>query len=335
MHRTTYGAAVAAAMMMFSAAGPICAQETTGGVPLVPDKQLETVVPGQTGTVSITLTDSEDGRSKEGVELGMIQVADIVNGDYQPRDLFAMLDADLNAIETAQQMEDIARQYMALIDKNDIEVTSVKTDMNGQIQMKDLGVGVYLIYMIDAADFEFVAPFLVAIPTFNEVDGQMSYDLDVFPKHSQLPKFEVNKVDSQTGKNITSSKFEFTSYEDENCKTEIETVPGDTETGTALFEVDYGVTYIKETAAHQGYLLSDEVVKIEVSDDGIYINDKLAKSEDELLYSIVYQNSMLPTKSGAHTSLTTNAALYIGAAVVAVGGMTVVILAKRRQKHSK
>ncbi|WP_305178851.1 prealbumin-like fold domain-containing protein, partial [Faecalibaculum rodentium] len=196
-------------------------------------------------------------------------------------------------------------------------------------------VGVYLIYMLDAADFEFVTPFLVAIPTFNEVDGQMSYDLDVVPKHSQLPKFEVNKVDASTGQNITSSKFEFTSYEDENCKTEIETVPGDTETGTALFEVDYGVTYIKETAAPQGYLLSDEVVKIEVSDDGIYINDKKAESDDELLYSIIYENSMLPSRTGAHTSLTTNAALYIGAAVVAIGGLTVVILAKRRQKHCR
>ncbi|WP_304862888.1 MSCRAMM family protein [Faecalibaculum rodentium] len=335
MHRTTYGAAVAAAMMMFSAAGPICAQETTGGIPLVPDTQLETVAPGQTGTVSITLTDSEDGRSKEGVELGMIQVADVINGEYQPRDLFALLDVDLNDIETAQQMEDVARQYMALIKKNDIEVTSVKTDVNGQTKLNDLGVGVYLIYMLDAADFEFVTPFLVAIPTFNEVDGQMSYDLDVVPKHSQLPKFEVNKVDASTGQNITSSKFEFTSYEDENCKTEIETVPGDTETGTALFEVDYGVTYIKETAAPQGYLLSDEVVKIEVSDDGIYINDKKAESDDELLYSIIYENSMLPSRTGAHTSLTTNAALYIGAAVVAIGGLTVVILAKRRQKHCR
>ncbi len=335
MHRTTYGVAVAAAMMMFSAAGPICAQETTGGIPLVPDTQLETVAPGQTGTVSITLTDSEDGRSKEGVELGMIQVADVINGEYQPRDLFALLDVDLNDIETAQQMEDVARQYMALIKKNDIEVTSVKTDVNGQTKLNDLGVGVYLIYMLDAADFEFVTPFLVAIPTFNEVDGQMSYDLDVVPKHSQLPKFEVNKVDASTGQNITSSKFEFTSYEDENCKTEIETVPGDTETGTALFEVDYGVTYIKETAAPQGYLLSDEVVKIEVSDDGIYINDKKAESDDELLYSIIYENSMLPSRTGAHTSLTTNAALYIGAAVVAIGGLTVVILAKRRQKHCR
>lgn len=335
MHRTTYGAAVAAAMMMFSAAGPICAQETTGGIPLVPDTQLETVAPGQTGTVSITLTDSEDGRSKEGVELGMIQVADVINGEYQPRDLFALLDVDLNDIETAQQMEDVARQYMALIKKNDIEVTSVKTDVNGQTKLNDLGVGVYLIYMLDAADFEFVTPFLVAIPTFNEVDGQMSYDLDVVPKHSQLPKFEVNKVDASTGQNITSSKFEFTSYEDENCKTEIETVPGDRETGTALFEVDYGVTYIKETAAPQGYLLSDEVVKIEVSDDGIYINDKKAESDDELLYSIIYENSMLPSRTGAHTSLTTNAALYIGAAVVAIGGLTVVILAKRRQKHCR
>ncbi|WP_276930766.1 MSCRAMM family protein [Faecalibaculum rodentium] len=331
MQRTTYGAAVAAAMMMFSAAGPICAQETTGGIPLVPEAELETVAPGQTGTVSITLTDSEDGRSKEDVELGMIQVADVINGEYQPRDLFTMLDVDLNDIETAQEMEDVARQYMALIEKNDIEVTRVKTDVNGQTQLNDLGVGVYLIYMIDAADFEFVTPFLVAIPTFNEVDGQMSYDLDVFPKHSQLPKFEVNKVDASTGQNITSSKFEFTSYEDENCKTEIETVPGDTETGTALFEVDYGVTYIKETAAPQGYLLSDEVVKIEVSDEGIYINDKKAESDDELLYSIVYNNSMMPKKTGAPTAFTTNAAAYAAAAVIAIAGITVVLLIKRKK----
>ena len=78
----------------------------------------------------------------------------------------------------------------------------------------------------------------------------------------------VNKVDSVTGQNIVSSKFEFTSYAQENCadSSKLETVAGDQETGTAEFLIRYGTTYIKESSAPQGYKLSNEVVKVEFTD---------------------------------------------------------------------
>ena len=71
----------------------------------------------------------------------------------------------------------------------------------------------------------------------------------------------VNKVDSITGENIISKKFEFTLYSDAECKNEIITVNANTDDGTALFsDLRYGTYYIKETKAPKGYMLSDEVV---------------------------------------------------------------------------
>ncbi len=108
-------------------------------------------------------------------------------------------------------------------------------------------------------------------------------------------EIKVNKVDSLTKKNIISNKFEFTMFSDKECEEEVLTVAGNTEDGTAVFEVKEGTWYIKETKAPQGYKLSKEVVKVEVKDDKLYVNDKEVETDENYLYSIVYQNALLPS----------------------------------------
>lgn len=133
----------------------------------------------------------------------------------------------------------------------------------------------------------------------------------------------VNKVDAGTGLNITNNKFEFTSFSDSACKNKILTVKGDDHSGTALFDkLTSGQTiYIKETKAPLGYLLSNEIVKVEVKSDGLYVNDKKV-ADNGYLYSIVYKNTLTPKKSESiHTGISSGLAMTVAglAASVLVG----------------
>ena len=139
----------------------------------------------------------------------------------------------------------------------------------------------------------------------------------------------VNKVDSITGENIISKKFEFTLYSDAECKNEIVTVNANTDDGTALFsDLRYGIYYIKETKAPKGYMLSDEVVKIEINDEGVFANgEKLTEEND--VYSIVYQNSLLPS---VFTGDTKSILMYLTMAAIAVVFIAIMIIIKKKYK---
>lgn len=107
----------------------------------------------------------------------------------------------------------------------------------------------------------------------------------------------VNKIDSQTGEAILSKDFAFTLYSGEACTEEIMTVAGNTEDGYAEFKLPYGVWYIKETSAPEGYRLSSEVVKVEYNDAGLFVNGELVEAGEEGYYSIAYLNTILPDDS--------------------------------------
>lgn len=159
------------------------------------------------------------------------------------------------------------------------------------------------------------------IPTWDDEDELFQYDVTVYPKHTALPRVLVNKVDSVTGQNIKSNKFEFTSYSQENCadSSKLETIAGDEQTGTAEFLIRYGTTYIKESKAPQGYKLSDEVVKVEFTDKGLFVNDKEVHVDDNHRYSIVYQNSLLPSVNTGTTKNHDMMYMIIGIGIIALG----------------
>ncbi|WP_346670682.1 VaFE repeat-containing surface-anchored protein [Faecalicoccus acidiformans] len=139
----------------------------------------------------------------------------------------------------------------------------------------------------------------------------------------------VNKVDSITGNNIISKEFEFTMFSDEDLQKEVITKTGNTEDGTALFEITEGTWYVKETRAPEGYKLSDEVVKVEVKDNKMFVNDKDVNTDDDYLYSIIYQNVMLPStqiKTGTHT----NTWLFVG--IACISGLAIVTLVLKRKR---
>lgn len=141
-------------------------------------------------------------------------------------------------------------------------------------------------------------------------------------------QIKVNKVDSITKKNIISKDFEFTMYKDKDLKEIVKTLSGNTEDGTATFEVTEGVWFVKETKAPQGYKLSDEVVKVDVKGSKLYVNDQEVDPDSDYLYSIVYQNALMPSNQ-IRTGVKTNAWILYGLLGISLGA--VIILLKKKE----
>ncbi|RHB03683.1 SpaA isopeptide-forming pilin-related protein [Holdemanella biformis] len=290
-----------------------------GDITILPEEDLTKVPDNGLGSISVELTDPYDKYlSKENVKFGVVKIADIEKGEYILKESFADEDLDLNGIKTADEIDKVAKDLAKKVETPDHEMT---TDEEGKATCKDLPVGVYLVYVEDLSDFETITPFIVGIPTWDDEDELFQYDVTVYPKHTALPRILVNKVDSVTGQNIKSNKFEFTSYAQENCadSSKIEEIAGNPETGTAEFLIRYGTTYIKESSAPKGYKLSDEVIKVEFTDKGLFVNGKEVKVDDDHRYSIVYQNILLPSVNTGTSKNKDMMYMMLGVVVIALG----------------
>ncbi|MBS6454479.1 MAG: hypothetical protein KH376_01845 [Holdemanella biformis] len=149
-----------------------------GDVTILPEEDLTKVPDNGLGSISVELTDPYDKYlSKENVKFGVVQIADIVKGEYiikyKP---FADKDLDLNEIKTADEIDKVAKDMAKKVETPDYEMT---TDEEGKATCKDLPVGVYLVYVEDLADFETITPFIVGIPTWDDEDELFQYDVTV------------------------------------------------------------------------------------------------------------------------------------------------------------
>ena len=241
------------------------------------------------GSITIILEDTANELSKENVEFGLTKVADIVHGEYISSEEYSQF--DLNTIETSVELKDTARKIEKIISSSDY---FGMTNNEGILKFENLEVGVYLLHPIYIADYEVIEPTLVAIPTWNESEGIMNHDVLVFPKHEPLPVVQIRKVDSSSNSPIKNRDFEFTLYLDSSCNNIYEIIEEDNKDGIINFDITYGTYYLKETKAPDGYNLSNEIVKIEFVDDGIYINDKHIEKTDGV-YNFDFENVKIIT----------------------------------------
>ena len=147
-----------------------------------------------------------------------------------------------------------------------------------------------------------------------------------------LRSVQVEKIDKDTGAHIKSNKFRFGIYEDVECTKLIKEVGANEYEGTALFEdLRFGTYYIKETKAPLGYKLSDQVVKIEINDEGVFA-DGVSLEENNGVYSFEYYNSLLPI---IQTGNEMNYALLIGSIIISLLEVTagIVVLKRKKQKN--
>ena len=167
------------------------ASETSDDSTLVPtevlqEAQVDTEQMGKIGSITIKLTDGEEGTSKEGVEFSYTRIADIENGEYMLLD--DTVDLNLNKIETAEELEQAATTLGDIVVASDGVAT---TDGTGKAVIENLEAGVYLLKAENTANYETITPTLIAIPTWDESKGDMLYDVTVIPKHTPVPVDET------------------------------------------------------------------------------------------------------------------------------------------------
>lgn len=151
----------------------------------------------------------------------------------------------------------------------------------------------------------------------------------------------VNKVDSTTLENIISKDFKFSVCSDAECNDVIAEYDADVETGTALIDIIYGTTvFIKESSAPEGYLLSPEVVKVTLNSEGLFVNDELVETDEDLLYSIIYQNTLLPViqeevPEGVQTGYDNNMPIYIAVSGISLAGAIAIAISLCKKKKRR
>ena len=145
-----------------------------------------------------------------------------------------------------------------------------------------------------------------------------------------LRSVQVEKIDKDTGEHIKSNKFTFGIFEDEECTKLIKEAGANEYEGTALFEgLRFGTYYIKEIKAPLGYKLSDQVVKIEINDEGVFA-DGVSLEENNGVYSFEYYNSLLPI---IQTGNEMNYALLLVIGAIAITGIIGGIILQKKKKN--
>ena len=144
-----------------------------------------------------------------------------------------------------------------------------------------------------------------------------------------LKNVKVIKIDTET-KEVIKDKFIFAIYEDPECTKLIKEVKSNSEDGTALFEeLRYGTYYIKEIKAPKDYELSDKVVKVEINDKGIFIDDTQVE-ENENTIEFTFENKKIEVpKTGVESKIK----LFASAIILSLLGITYII--KRKQNKDK
>ncbi len=145
-----------------------------------------------------------------------------------------------------------------------------------------------------------------------------------------LKNVKVIKIDTET-KEVIKDKFIFAIYEDPECTKLIKEVKSNSEDGTALFEeLRYGTYYIKEIKAPKDYELSNKIVKVEINDKGIFVDDTQVE-ENENTIEFTFENKKIEVpKTGVESKIK----LFAGSIILSLLGIAYIII-KRKQNKDK
>ena len=128
-----------------------------------------------------------------------------------------------------------------------------------------------------------------------------------------LTDIQLIKIDAETKERICDD-FVFGIYKDVNCTELIEEIKSDKETATITFEnLRYGIFYIKEISSPDNYNLSERVIKLEINDKGVFV-DNVQLPENEI-YSFEFENTKIETPNTGDNS---NIQLWITILIVSV-----------------
>lgn len=146
-----------------------------------------------------------------------------------------------------------------------------------------------------------------------------------------LKDIKVIKIDSKT-KEIIKEKFSFGIYEDEECNNLIKEVKSSKVDGYIVFEnLRYGIYYIKETKSPSGYELSDKIVKLEINDNGVFVDGTLIEEKDSV-YGFEFENTEIEVPNTGDSRYTKILIFIGGISAISLIGIVAYDYKKRKNK---
>ena len=141
----------------------------------------------EVGSITVNLEEGKKGTSVKNVELELIKIADIINGQYLLINDLQDIEIDLNTLETAEDMKNAAYTISKITVSKNIVGTRKTTNDYGTIKFDQLEKGVYLLQATDINKYENIVSTLISVPVFNnESKNSMNYDISIVPKHSPV-----------------------------------------------------------------------------------------------------------------------------------------------------
>lgn len=141
----------------------------------------------EVGSITVNLEEGKKGTSVKNVELELIKVGDVVNGQYLFIDDLQDIEIDLNTLETAEDMKNAAYTISKITVSKNIGGTRKTTNDYGTVKFNQLEKGVYLLQATDINKYENIVSTLISVPAFNnESKNSMNYDISIVPKHSPV-----------------------------------------------------------------------------------------------------------------------------------------------------
>ena len=141
----------------------------------------------EVGSITVNLEEGKKGTSVKNVELELIKIADIINGQYLLINDLQDTGVNLNTLKTAEDMKNAAYTISKITVSKNIVGTRKTTNDYGTVKFDQLEKGVYLLQAIDINKYENIVSTLISVPAFNnESKNSMNYDISIVPKHSPV-----------------------------------------------------------------------------------------------------------------------------------------------------
>ena len=112
---------------------------------------------------------------EEQISISLSKVGFMVNGEFVLEQTYSKSGVDLNEIQTANQMEQAAKRLI----KYSASEHLIETSAEGIAKYEDVEEGVYLI------NGENILPTLLFMPTWDEVEQKMLYNVTIIPKYGE------------------------------------------------------------------------------------------------------------------------------------------------------
>lgn len=164
--RKRLAAVLAALTLLVWCAAPACA--------------LEVVDLSRTGSIKVSLYDSETSEAVGGGTLTLYRVAkvkkDNANLSFEYTNGFEDCGVELGDLSEGELASQLAEKIAATAESTTVEISSL-----GVAEFGDLEVGLYLVVQTTAAEnYNVINPFLVSVPI--QENGSYVYDVDALPK---------------------------------------------------------------------------------------------------------------------------------------------------------